>query len=93
MLIHPLVLYISNHLYSRCKPKLFKYEKKAIYPKACYAALTITNATDATLQASLKVEFVMVDYDVEMAAKAVENSPLPNALHLCCVLLCHTYIC
>lgn len=79
MLIHPLVLYISNHFILSVQAKVVLKTKKAIYPKAYYAALIITNATDATLQSSLKVEFAMVDYDAEMAAKAVENCPLPNA--------------
>jgi len=28
---------------------------------------------------SIRVEFVRFEYDVEKAAEAVENSPLPNA--------------
>ena len=27
---------------------------------------------------SIKVEFIRFDYDIEKAAKAVEDSPLPN---------------
>jgi putative phosphoesterase len=47
-------------------------------PKACYALLTLMSTNDTTLQLSLKVEFVRVAYDLEKAAKAIENSPLPN---------------
>ena len=40
--------------------------------RGCYAVLTIDDGKP------LKVEFVRFEYDVEKAAKAVEDSPLPN---------------
>lgn len=48
-------------------------------PRACYVIMTL----DATLSkfdpASVNVEFVRVEYDVERAARAVEESKLPDA--------------
>jgi len=46
--------------------------------RACYAVLEITPATKLTQPDSLQVEFVRVAYDLEKAAQAVEESPLPN---------------
>lgn len=46
-------------------------------PRACYVLLEIPdNFTTKTSQ--LKVEFIRVPYDIEMVAKAIENSPLPD---------------
>ena len=47
-------------------------------PKGCYVILSLHN--NSTLQKSdgIEVEFVRCDYDVEKAAKAVEDSLLPN---------------
>lgn len=42
-------------------------------PQGCYVMLTINN------DASVNVEFIRFDYDIEAAAKAIEESPLPNA--------------
>lgn len=47
-------------------------------PRACYALLEWDGDLDLTDPDSLSVEFIRVDYDVEKAAKAVEESPLPN---------------
>ncbi|MGN7722298.1 metallophosphoesterase family protein [Chitinophaga sp. 22620] len=41
-------------------------------PRACYVILDVQGKND------IKVEFVRVAYDVEKAAKAVEQSPLPD---------------
>jgi putative phosphoesterase len=41
-------------------------------PKGCYVMLTING------DASVKVEFIRFDYDIETAARAIEDSPLPN---------------
>lgn len=47
-------------------------------PNGCYLMLTI-NANSSTLDKdSIQVEFVRFDYDIEKAAKAIEESPLPN---------------
>lgn len=47
-------------------------------PRGCYAILTIDEHTTAVGKESIKVEFIRFAYDVEKAAKAVEDSPLPN---------------
>jgi len=47
-------------------------------PRACYVILELDDNTRMDKPGSLKVEFVRVQYDVEKAARAVEDSPLPN---------------
>ena len=47
-------------------------------PKGCYILLTINENSSVTNKESIQVEFIRFDYDIEKAAKAVENSPLPN---------------
>ena len=47
-------------------------------PKGCYVILTINADSSITNKDAAKVEFVRFDYDIEKAAKAVEDSPLPN---------------
>lgn len=46
-------------------------------PRACYAVLELQ--PDASPSEAINVEFVRVDYDVEKAARAIEESPLPDA--------------
>jgi putative phosphoesterase len=46
--------------------------------KGCYVLLTLDETFSLSKPDSLKVEFVRFEYDVEKAAKAVEDSPLPN---------------
>jgi hypothetical protein len=41
--------------------------------------LTLNENSTTADPASIQVEFVRVPYDVEQAARAVEESPLPNA--------------
>jgi predicted phosphodiesterase len=48
-------------------------------PKGGYVLLTIDENGAVANQDSVRVEFVRFEYDVEKAAKAVEDSPLPNA--------------
>lgn len=48
-------------------------------PRACYALMTIDPSLSMSDPDSIKVEFRRVAYDVEKAAKAVEDSILPNA--------------
>lgn len=48
-------------------------------PRGCYVILTIDETSSVLTRESVRVEFVRFDYDVEIAAKAVEESPLPNA--------------
>jgi len=49
-------------------------------PKGCYVLLTLNADTNRTNNNSLKVEFIRFEYDVEKAAAAILNSPLPNEL-------------
>jgi len=48
-------------------------------PKGCYVMLDIKEQSTVSNADSIDVEFIRFEYDVEKAAKAVENSPLPNA--------------
>jgi putative phosphoesterase len=47
-------------------------------PDGCYVLLTINQDTSVLKKEAIQVEFVRFGYDVEKAAKAVEDSPLPN---------------
>ncbi|MBI5859117.1 MAG: metallophosphoesterase family protein [Sphingobacteriales bacterium] len=47
-------------------------------PKGCYVILTINDNNSVLLPESIGIEFIRFDYDIEKAAKAVENSPLPD---------------
>lgn len=47
-------------------------------PHGCYVMLTINVDSSIASKESVKAEFVRFDYNVEKAAKAVEDSPLPN---------------
>jgi len=47
-------------------------------PQGCYVILTINQDSSITKKEAVLVEFIRFDYDVEKAAKAVEDSPLPN---------------
>ncbi|MCC5942587.1 MAG: metallophosphoesterase family protein [Balneolaceae bacterium] len=48
-------------------------------PRACYVMLDWDGDLDLTNPESLKADFIRIEYDVEKAAQAVEDSPLPNA--------------
>jgi predicted phosphodiesterase len=48
-------------------------------PKGGYVILTIKEESSITNKDAIQVEFIRFDYDIETAAKAVEDSPLPNA--------------
>jgi len=48
-------------------------------PRACYVMLEWEDDLDLNDPNGLDVTFVRVEYDVEKAAKAVEESPLPDA--------------
>jgi predicted phosphodiesterase len=48
-------------------------------PRGCYVILTINGGSTTTSKDSVQVNFIRFDYDVEKAAKAVEESPLPDA--------------
>ena len=47
-------------------------------PRGGYVILTINPDSTVTNKESINVEFIRFEYDVEKAAKAVEDSPLPN---------------
>lgn len=47
-------------------------------PRGCYVMLTIDQNLSAGNKDALKVKFIRFEYDIEKAAKAIENSPLPN---------------
>jgi putative phosphoesterase len=49
-------------------------------PRGCYVILTINENTSTIAEDNVQVEFIRFEYDVEKAAKAVEDSPLPNEL-------------
>lgn len=46
--------------------------------QGCYVMLTINETSNTASKDGIEVAFIRFDYDVETAAKAVENSPLPN---------------
>lgn len=48
-------------------------------PRGCFVMLTLDQNTALEHRNSIKVEFIRFAYDVEKAARAVEESPLPNA--------------
>lgn len=48
-------------------------------PRGCYAILEITDPVMIGTEGKLNVSFIRYEYDVERAAKAVEESPLPDA--------------
>jgi putative phosphoesterase len=47
-------------------------------PKGCYVILTINPDSSTKSKDALQVEFIRFDYDIEKAARAVEESALPN---------------
>ncbi|REA62634.1 YfcE family phosphodiesterase [Dyadobacter luteus] len=47
-------------------------------PRGGYVILTISPDSTLENKNSIQVEFIRFDYDIEKAAKAVEESPLPN---------------
>lgn len=46
--------------------------------RGCYVMLTIDEKSSHLMAESIEVEFIRFEYDVEKAAIAVENSPLPD---------------
>lgn len=49
-------------------------------PRGCYVLLTLNESSSFEQQDSIEVTFVRFNYDVEKAATAIENSPLPVEL-------------
>lgn len=48
-------------------------------PQGGYVMLSLNESSSVQVKDSIKVEFIRFDYVVEKAAKAIENSVLPNA--------------
>lgn len=48
-------------------------------PRGCYVLLHLDEFSNLKNENGIRVEFVRFEYDVEKAAKAIEESPLPNA--------------
>jgi predicted phosphodiesterase len=46
--------------------------------KGCYVIIKLNEESSLRIPGSIEVEFIRFDYDVEKAAKAIEDSPLPN---------------
>ncbi len=47
-------------------------------PKGCYVILTINADSSITNKETVQVDFIRFDYDIEKAAKAIVDSPLPD---------------
>lgn len=47
-------------------------------PRGCYVLLTISDSSSILDKDSIEVEFIRFEYDVEKAAKAIEDSILPD---------------
>ncbi len=47
-------------------------------PKGCYVMLTINENSTIENKETVSAEFIRFDYDIEKAAKAIEESTLPN---------------
>jgi putative phosphoesterase len=47
--------------------------------RGCYVILTIDADSSVTNAEAVQVEFIRFEYEVEKAARAIEDSPLPNA--------------
>jgi predicted phosphodiesterase len=47
-------------------------------PQGGYVMISIHENSSTQLKESIGVEFIRFDYDIEKAAKAIEDSPLPN---------------
>jgi predicted phosphodiesterase len=47
--------------------------------RGCYVLLEIDEHSSLGVETSIRTEFIRFEYDVEKAASAVEESPLPNA--------------
>jgi predicted phosphodiesterase len=48
-------------------------------PRGCLVLLTVPHDADSSRRDSISVEFIRFNYDIERAARAVEESPLPDA--------------
>ena len=48
-------------------------------PRGCYVIITLHEDSNIFNRDSIQVDFIRFEYDIEKAAKAVEESVLPNA--------------
>ncbi|MBN9482617.1 MAG: YfcE family phosphodiesterase [Bacteroidetes bacterium 43-93] len=48
-------------------------------PRGCYVMITIDENTSVAVKSSVQVSFIRFGYDIDVAARAVERSPLPAA--------------
>jgi predicted phosphodiesterase len=48
-------------------------------PRGCYVLLHINDHSNTADNDNIQVEFIRFDYDIESAARAIEDSPLPQA--------------
>lgn len=46
--------------------------------RGCYVMLTINEYSNTKVAESIDVQFIRFTYDIEKAARAIEDSPLPN---------------
>lgn len=73
---------------TRKEPRRFKYaintgsvgKPKDGNPQGGFVILTINQDSSTSNKEIISVNFVRFDYDIEKAATAIENSPLPNEL-------------
>ena len=47
--------------------------------RGCYVLLHVSEESSVKVKDSVRVDFIRFTYDIEMAARAVESSPLPKA--------------
>ncbi len=48
-------------------------------PRCCYVLVTLNEQSSNYNKNSIQIEFIRLEYDIEKAAKAIEDSTLPNA--------------
>lgn len=46
--------------------------------QGCYVIVTINSYSNTGVEENIEVKFIRFDYDIESAARAIENSPLPD---------------
>ncbi len=47
-------------------------------PRGCYVMVTLTDSSSIFDKESIQIKFIRFEYNIEKAAKAVEDSPLPD---------------
>jgi hypothetical protein len=61
----------------------FRAKRECSY-KVCFLILTINDNSNILSKETINVEFIRFDYDIEKAAKAVEESPCQTNTPICC---------